>query len=239
MHSIWKQHGLATSYDRLEARRPPRGARPTRSSARLRRATISRRVIARAGANGSSSHPRREELLATAAKVFSARGYEGASLREICAAAGILPGSMYHHFSSKEDLFVSVHARRLPPPERGGRPALEGESEPGRGSRRRSARTWPSWSSAATWSRSPPPACSIWKARTCSGASTASARPTRTRFRKLIQALPLPADVDRSLLRLTLLGAVNWTRVWYRPGKRSPAQIAHHLVQKVLRKSLG
>jgi hypothetical protein len=59
------------------------------------------------------------------------------------------------------------------------------------------------------------------------------------RFRKLIEALPLAADVDRSLLRLTLLGAINWTRVWYRPGKRTPSQIAHHLVHKVLRKSLG
>jgi hypothetical protein len=59
-----------------------------------------------------------------------------------------------------------------------------------------------------------------------------------SRFRKLVQALPLPADVDRSLLRLALLGAVNWTRVWYRPGKRTPAQIAHHLVNKVLRKPL-
>ena len=54
------------------------------------------------------------------------------------------------------------------------------------------------------------------------------------RFRKLIQALPLPADVDRSLLRLALLGAINWTRVWYRPGKRTPAEIAQHLVRKIL-----
>src|SRR5207302_1118620 len=35
------------------------------------------------------------------------------------------------------------------------------------------------------------------------------------RFRELISALPLPTDVDRTLLRLTLLGAVNWTRIWY------------------------
>jgi hypothetical protein len=28
----------------------------------------------------------------------------------ICAAAGILAGSMYHHFRSKEDLYVSAHA---------------------------------------------------------------------------------------------------------------------------------
>ena len=58
------------------------------------------------------------------------------------------------------------------------------------------------------------------------------------RFRELISALPLPTDVDRTLLRLTLLGAVNWTRIWYRPGKRTPAEIAHHLVNKILRESL-
>ena len=63
--------------------------------------------------------------------------------------------------------------------------------------------------------------------------------PPLVTFRQLITALPLPPDADKSLLRLTLLGAINWTRIWYRPGKRTPAQIAHHLVNKVLRKSLG
>ena len=33
-------------------------------------------------------------------------------------------------------------------------------------------------------------------------------------------------------------GAINWTRTWYRPGKRSPADIARHLV-KVLREPLA
>jgi hypothetical protein len=58
------------------------------------------------------------------------------------------------------------------------------------------------------------------------------------RFRALIAALRLPPDVDQSLLRLSLLGAINWTRLWYRPNKLTPAQLAHHLVNKILRKSL-
>jgi hypothetical protein len=62
--------------------------------------------------------------------------------------------------------------------------------------------------------------------------------PYEERFRELIGALPLPDDVDPSLLRLTLLGALNWTRIWYRPGKKTPQQIAHHLVDKILRKRL-
>jgi hypothetical protein len=31
---------------------------------------------------------------------------------------------------------------------------------------------------------------------------------------------------------------MNWTRNWYRPGKRTPAQLAQHLVGKILRKAL-
>jgi hypothetical protein len=59
------------------------------------------------------------------------------------------------------------------------------------------------------------------------------------RFGKLVMALPLPSGVDRSLLRLALLGAINWTHIWYRPGKKTPAEIARHLVEKVLRQSLS
>jgi hypothetical protein len=58
------------------------------------------------------------------------------------------------------------------------------------------------------------------------------------RYRELIAALPLPPDVDQTLLRLTLLGALNWTRMWYRPGKTGPAEIAHHLVNQILRENL-
>jgi AcrR family transcriptional regulator len=240
VHSIWKQHGLATSYDRL---RRGRGALSEAQRARLRRATISRRLIvragARAGANGSLHHPRREELIAAAAKIFSAKGYEGSSLREICDAAGILAPSMYHHFNSKEDLFVSVLAEGFRHLNQVVDRALEGVTEP-----------WARFEAAIGAH------LTELVARTDLVAVTSASlfhmesqrlqrrlnrqrKAYEERFRKLIQALPLPADVDRSLLRLTLLGAINWTRIWYRPGKRTPAQIAHHLVHKVLRKSLG
>ena len=241
VHSIWKQHGLASSYDRLRMR----AARNTRAlsdsqRARLRRATISRRVTARAGANGSpETHPRREELLAAAAKVFSARGYEGASLREICAAAGILAGSMYHHFRSKEDLYVRVHAEGFRHLNEVVDRALGGKTDP-----------WQRLEAAIGAHLAELVERNDVVAVTATGLFHMEGKRLQRRlnrqreayeerFRRLIQALPLPADVDRSLLRLTLLGAINWTRVWYRPGKRTPAQIAHHLVQKVLRKSLG
>jgi AcrR family transcriptional regulator len=239
VHTIWTEHGLATSYDRLRMRAGRRAALSDSQQARLRRATISRRVTARAGANGSAFHPRREELLAAAAKVFSARGYGGASLREICAAAGILAGSMYHHFRSKEDLFVSVHAEGFRHLNEVVDRALEGKADP-----------WGRLEAAIgahlgeVVERTDLVAVTSASLFHMEG-SRLQRRLNRERtayedrFRKLILVLPLPADVDPSLLRLTLLGAINWTRVWYRPGKRSPQQIAHHLVHKVLRKSLG
>jgi hypothetical protein len=49
-------------------------------------------------------------------------------------------------------------------------------------------------------------------------------------FRELVAALPVRAGVDRSYLRLTLLGAINWSLIWYRPGGDSPATIARQIV---------
>ena len=241
VHSIWKQHGLATTYDRLKMRaRRSAGALNDSQRARLRRATISRRVTARAGANGSAeAHPRREELLAAAAKVFSARGYEGASLREICAAAGILAGSMYHHFRSKEDLFVSVHAEGFRHLNEVVDQALEGKTDP-----------WARIEAAIgahlaeLVERNDVVAVTSTSLFHREGARlqrrlNREREAYENRFRRLIHALPLPADLDRSLLRLMLLGAINWTRVWYRPGKRTPQEIGRHLVYKILRKPLG
>jgi len=45
-----------------------------------------------------------------------------------------------------------------------------------------------------------------------------------------VRALALPDAVDRRLWRLQLLGALNWTPTWYRPGGKSPASIACALV---------
>jgi AcrR family transcriptional regulator len=56
-------------------------------------------------------------------------------------------------------------------------------------------------------------------------------------FRTLIDALPLPRGTDRHLLRLMLIGAANWAQIWYRPGGKTPAEIAKAFVG-FLRKGL-
>jgi AcrR family transcriptional regulator len=51
--------------------------------------------------NGSE---RRGEILAIAAELFAERGFAATTVREIADAAGILSGSLYHHFDSKESM---------------------------------------------------------------------------------------------------------------------------------------
>ena len=50
----------------------------------------------------------REEIIAAAAKVFQTKGYHAASVQDIADAVGILKGSLYHHFESKEELLYLI-----------------------------------------------------------------------------------------------------------------------------------
>ncbi|WP_067476449.1 TetR/AcrR family transcriptional regulator [Actinomadura hibisca] len=47
---------------------------------------------------------RRAELLATAAEVFASQGYSATTIRKVADAAGLLGGSLYYHFDSKESM---------------------------------------------------------------------------------------------------------------------------------------
>lgn len=51
-----------------------------------------------------AAQTRREELLAIAARLFAERGFKNTTVRDIADAAGILSGSLYHHFDSKESM---------------------------------------------------------------------------------------------------------------------------------------
>jgi AcrR family transcriptional regulator len=55
----------------------------------------------------------RTELLDAAAHVVAARGYEGASVGDLAAAAGFTKGAVYSSFGSKEDLFRALAKREL------------------------------------------------------------------------------------------------------------------------------
>ncbi|CAG1001545.1 HTH-type transcriptional regulator MtrR [Burkholderiales bacterium] len=232
---IWQRHDLATAPERAAALQSKRGARLSAAqTAALAR--IAARRGGRVGAEESAAS--RERLLAVAVREFSRKGFARTSMRDIARAAGIQAGSLYYHFASKDELFAAAHAAGMGEVLHAIETALAAVRDPWQ--RLETACTvhiehlvsgndLTVWTGAALFLFNSPELQQELKAE-------------RDRFeavyRKLIAALPLPAGIDRRLLRLQLLGALNWTRTWYRPGKRSPAEIARHLV-KVLRERMG
>ena len=55
-------------------------------------------------ADGSVRSERRARLVVLAGELFAQKGYRATTVREIADAAGILSGSLYHHFDSKESI---------------------------------------------------------------------------------------------------------------------------------------
>lgn len=232
---IWQRHHLETAAKRGAALKK---LVPSRLSA-AQRAALSRIESRHASdLDGGTPGKAREHLLAVAVREFARRGFARTSIRDIARAAGLQPGSVYHHFASKDDLFVAAHSAGMREVAR----LMEVAPARSRDPWERleiaftvhirhliSGNDLTAWTGASLFLFESPE-------------MQKQLRAERDRFeavyRRLIADLPLPAGIDRSLLRLQLLGALNWTRTWYRPGKRGAAEIAAHLV-KLLREPLA
>ncbi|MEU9885102.1 TetR/AcrR family transcriptional regulator [Sphaerisporangium sp. NPDC051011] len=66
-----------------------------------------------AGTPREKDEPVRRRLLGAATRLFADKGFEGTSVQEIVAAAGVTKGAMYHYFGSKDDLLREIYARVL------------------------------------------------------------------------------------------------------------------------------
>jgi AcrR family transcriptional regulator len=62
----------------------------------------------RSSAATAANSERRAEILAIAAEIFARKGFQNTTVREIADAAGILSGSLYHHFESKEAMLDEI-----------------------------------------------------------------------------------------------------------------------------------
>ncbi|MGM0583410.1 MAG: TetR/AcrR family transcriptional regulator [Pseudomonadota bacterium] len=176
---------------------------------------------------------RREAVLERAAELFAARGFDGASMRDIAAAVGMLPGSLYYHFPSKEALALEIHARVVASMTERVQTALAGRTDPWDRLEAASAAHLEgllgTGNLVAIVSPDFPEGRDDLNARL-----KAQRRAYEETFRALFAALPLTGDADRRLLRLQLLGALHWVPVWFRPdGGRSPAEIARAFVATI------
>lgn len=60
------------------------------------------------GAAKPRSRRRRQELVDVAARIFHEKGYDATSIQDVAEALGILKGSIYYYIDSKEDLLFEV-----------------------------------------------------------------------------------------------------------------------------------
>jgi len=236
---VWQRHNLETLDKRvawIESRLSKSGgvwgedqlAARDRVHAKKRANAIGASVT---GRPPEEEVPRSMHILAVAALLIRERGFESTSLRDIAVRAHIPVGSIYYHFPTKDELFEAVYAegiRRL-------QAAIE----------RALAR------SADPWRRLEL-ACETHLLYLCGGDEfTALAIPTRLpslsspvrervvrlsdayeeSFRQLTDALDTKPRVAKGILRLQLMGALNWTSVWYRHGGASLSRIAAQLVR--------
>lgn len=199
----------------------PRAAKKTRPPA-ARRQPTGRAAAPRAANRADSRLP---QLLEQSAALFAAHGFEGASVRDIVARVGMLPGSLYAHFANKEELLLAVYEEGVRRIRAAVEAAVEAETDPWA---RLEAACRTHLDNLLTKSAY---AQVVIRVRP-DDAPGVRAQLVELRdgyeqiFRQLVSRLPLPLGSDRRSLRLLLLGALNWSPEWYRAGGDSPRRIA-------------
>lgn len=171
----------------------------------------------------------RQRFLDVSAELFARDGYHATSIRDIARALEVTPGAVYAHFPSKAAVLLAVYEA--------------GVRQIGEAVDRATATPGAPWDLLER-------ACHHHLQAVLSGngyarvvirvlpedveevAGQLSALRAgyEARFKQLIDGLPLEPDTNRTLLRFTLLGALNWSQVWYRPGLADKREIAREIV---------
>jgi TetR/AcrR family transcriptional regulator, cholesterol catabolism regulator len=181
------------------------------------------------GARPPRQDNRRTHLLDAAAKLFGERGFHATSMRDIAKAVGMLSGSIYYHFESKDEMLLAVYEEGVRRVATAVEEAVAGETEP-----------WVRLEAACAAHLRGLIACRdyarvmIQTAPDQAGSARGRVRELRrnyeARFRQLIEALTLPPGIDPSYVRLLLFGALNWSQVWYHPGGDPPEVVARRFI---------
>lgn len=175
------------------------------------------------------SPDRRSEILEVAAQLFAERGYRGTSIRDIADRVGMLPGSLYYHITSKEALFVEIHDKAIDAAAHRVLKAMEPFSDPWK-------RLEAACGEMLDLQLSP-------EHVTLPIMNNLHAVPDDVRdalvrkrddyemiFRRIVDDLPLPAEIDRSVYRIFLLKILNTAESWYREGRLSRKEITAQIV---------
>jgi AcrR family transcriptional regulator len=179
---------------------------------------------------------RRRQVLTVASELFAKKGFEATSIRDIATAVGMMSGSLYYHFASKEDLYIAVQDASISKIFNAVAQAIVGVADP--------------------WDRLEAAAIAHVEAMLDRSGFRVLVTPLfppgldekvrdelvaqRDRFERMIDTviadLPLPASLDRRIFRRHYLGALNWVPVWYDPdGPVAPADIVRQFIATLRR----
>jgi TetR/AcrR family transcriptional regulator, cholesterol catabolism regulator len=170
------------------------------------------------------------KVLDEAARLFRTKGFEGTSVRDIARAVGILPGSLYCHFETKEALLVAVYVKGVQQISEAVQAAMDKKTDP-----------WDRLEAACVAHlesilRDDDYAQVVVRVRPADvpvvHRSLIDLRNQyEALFDGLVRDLPLGRNADRGALRLMLMGAMNWSQTWYRPeGRLNPRAIARRFI---------
>jgi TetR/AcrR family transcriptional regulator, cholesterol catabolism regulator len=169
-------------------------------------------------------------IISEAETLFNKQGFDGASMRDIAAAAEMQPASVYYHFESKEELLWAVW-------EKGGvelldrvKDAIADKTDPWQ---RMETACIAHTTGLLDWRRAnqalfvmPP-----WHYPESIKARVIALRDEYEKlFVGLIDALPLRKGVDRRYLRLAVMGALSWSLFWFKKERDTPAAIAKQML---------
>jgi AcrR family transcriptional regulator len=181
-------------------------------------------------AASDDTNRRRQEILAVAAKLFAQHGYNGVGVRQIADAAGILGGSLYHHFESKQALYIEVHKSALSQAAEAIETAIGELVDPW-------DRLYAATKVHLAFQLAPDSLTMPMMSDHAAMNSEMRRELVKHRdrfesiYRGLIVDLPLPGSIDRDVYRLCLLSLINSIPRWFRPGRMSLDELVSQMMQ--------
>ncbi len=175
---------------------------------------------------------RREEVFASAQRLFAERGYHATSVRDIAEALNIQAGSLYSHIETKDDLLFELLTEAADRFFAAIEPIVASELVPLEKLRRVIAAhvqvVTGSVESASVYSTQ-------WRHLSEPRRSEFTSR--RDAYEQMVRSLVRDciregtfADVDEKFATLLILSSINWIYQWYRnDGPMTPEEIARKL----------
>lgn len=182
---------------------------------------------------------RRAEIRADAAKVFGHLGFAHATMRDVADGTGILPGSLYHHFRSKDELLLEIMCTFNDDLLRDMHAVIDDEDDPLERITnliRLALRYIIERPDESRVLANDAPYIATAPALTAIATGSAEAeRIWMTQLRKGIKSGALRPGLDPSIAYATLMGSIFSLLRWYRPTGRAPAaKLSEHVCDQLL-----